>query len=64
MVGAALAAEPKVNGQLVPNNEDASYGGIFTTPKPYTHPDEYSQPEDKQDSFDWKLTRVRNDCLN
>jgi hypothetical protein len=38
--------------------EDPTYGGIFTTPKPYIDPDEYIQPENKQDSFDWKLTKV------
>jgi hypothetical protein len=46
-----------VNGQVNPKY-DPSYGGIFTTPKPYVHPDEYNQPEDKQDQFDWKLTKV------
>ncbi|KAG5675354.1 hypothetical protein PVAND_005263 [Polypedilum vanderplanki] len=39
-------------------NEDPTYGGIFTTPKPYIDPDEYIQPENKQDKFDWHLTRA------
>lgn len=41
-------------------NNDPSYGGLFTTarPQPYIHPDEYVQPENKQDQFDWKLTQV------
>lgn len=39
-------------------NDDPTYGGIFTTPKPYVDPDEYVQPENKQDQFDWKLTKV------
>lgn len=59
-IGATLAAEPGFNGQVLPSNQDSSYGGIFTTTKPYVHPDEYNQPEDKQDAFDWKLSKVRN----
>jgi len=30
----------------------------FTTPKPYVDSGEYVQPENKQDQFDWKLTKV------
>jgi hypothetical protein len=58
LVGVTLAAvEPSAN---VPQNPsyDPSFGGIFTTQKPYVHPDEYVQPEDKQDQFDWKLSKV------
>ena len=40
--------------------DDPTHGGIFTTPRPYVDPDEYHQPKDKQDEFDWKLTRVSN----
>ena len=58
LVGATLAAEPKVNVQVVPT-EDPSYGGIFTTTKPEPHPDDYFQPQDKQDTFDWRLSKVR-----
>jgi serine protease inhibitor len=38
--------------------EDASHGGLFTTPKAYVDPNEYIQPENKQDQFDWKLTKT------
>lgn len=44
-----------VNGQ---STEDPSYGGIFKTEKAYVDPDEYHQPENKQDEFDWKLTKT------
>ena len=37
---------------------DPTHGGLFTTPRPYVDPDEYVQPENKQDLFDWKLTKV------
>lgn len=45
-----------VNGQ----SDDPTYGGLFSTPPPkvYVDPDEYNQPENKQDQFDWKLTKV------
>jgi serine protease inhibitor len=38
--------------------QDPTYGGIFSTSKPYVDPDEYIQPENKQDVFDWKLTKA------
>lgn len=41
---------------------DQSYDGIFSTPSAdneYIDLDEYNQPEDKQDQFDWKLSKVR-----
>lgn len=47
-----------VNGQT----EDPTYGGVFSTPKAYVDPDEYIQPENKQDQFDWKLTKVSVMC--
>jgi hypothetical protein len=37
---------------------DPTYGGIFSTSKPYFDPDEYVQPENKQDKIDWTLTKV------
>lgn len=45
-----------VSGQT----DDPTYGGIFaiSTPKHYVNLDEYIQPENKQDVFDWKLTKV------
>lgn len=49
-----------VNGQTT---SDPTYGGLFTTPKPYVDPDEYVQPENKQDQFDWKLTKVSDDIF-
>lgn len=38
--------------------DDPTHGGLFTTSKPYVDPDEYVQPENKQDQFDWRLTKV------
>lgn len=43
---------------IVKAQNDPSYGGLFSTSKPYVDPDEYVQPENKQDQFDWKLTKV------
>lgn len=43
---------------IVSAQNDPSVGGLFSTPKPYVDPDEYVQPENKQDQFDWKLTKV------
>ena len=43
---------------IVSAQNDPSQGGLFSTPKPYVDPDEYVQPENKQDQFDWKLTKV------
>ncbi|KAL7043121.1 hypothetical protein ACKWTF_001398 [Chironomus riparius] len=42
---------------IVSAQNDPSVGGLFSTPKPYVDPDEYVQPENKQDQFDWKLTK-------
>lgn len=44
-----------VNSQTT---EDPTYGGIFSTGKAYVDPNEYHQPENKQDQFDWQLTKV------
>jgi len=54
-----------VNSQTT---SDPTYGGIFSTPRPYVDPDEYIIPENKQDQFDWKLTKtvlkaLRNNVL-
>jgi hypothetical protein len=56
-VGVALGNEPIVKGQ-VNSNYDPSFGGIFSTQKPYSDPDEWNQPEDRQDQWDWKLSKV------
>lgn len=49
-----------VNAQTKPSNtdNDPSFGGVFSTPPPYIHPDEYNPPENKQDKFDMKLFQV------
>lgn len=62
LLGAALAQnQPQPQAKADDTKDvDSSYGGIFNTPDPpYIHPDEYVQPENKQDKFDWKLTKVR-----
>lgn len=51
-------ASGQVNNVPSNPNYDPSYGGVFATPPPSVHPDEYIQPENKQDQFDWKLSQV------
>lgn len=48
---------------IVKAQNDPSYGGLFSTQKPYVDPDEYVQPENKQDQFDWRLTKVSDHFL-
>lgn len=60
IVALCLVSVAFVSAQNNPasSNYDASHGGIFSTPAPYVHPDEYHQPENKQDEFDWKLIQA------
>ena len=50
-----MASVAIVNAQI---SSDGRSGNFFTTPKPYVDSGEYVQPENKQDQFDWKLTKV------
>lgn len=64
LLGAALAQNtPPQQAKQAGEIADPTYGGIFDSGVAYIHPDDYVQPENKQDKFDWKLTQVRNNYL-
>jgi hypothetical protein len=56
-----LVAVVIVHGQ---STQDPTYGGLFTTAAPYVDLDEYFPPENKQDKFDWHLTKVRRERMS
>lgn len=63
VIAQASSAIPQVTTETIKNElthpeYNPSFGGVFTTPMPETYPEEYIQPTDKQDEFDWKLSKV------